>query len=84
MTFWPYGGGRPNVSTINPGAGQTVAGDAIFALSSTKKFDVYNYHGTTSPAVDVAGTYDSKSSGATVAAPATVTAVALAGVEASH
>jgi hypothetical protein len=57
LTLWPDGESRPNVSNLNPAAGQTVPNAAITMLSLAEKFDVYNNAGTTNLVIDVAGAY---------------------------
>ena len=58
MTLWPDGEARPNVSNLNPAAGQTVPNAAITTLSLAEKFDVFNSLGTTNLLIDVAGSYE--------------------------
>lgn len=57
LTFWPSGD-RPNASTLNPSAHQTVANAAITTLSNSNTFDAFNSLGTTGLIVDVGGFYE--------------------------
>ncbi|QUQ72169.1 hypothetical protein [Kutzneria sp. CA-103260] len=53
VTVAPHGASRPNASTLNLVAGQTVSNSATVAVSPDAKIDLYNAHGTTDVIVDV-------------------------------
>ncbi len=56
LTVFPCDGPRPNTSSVNYGAGQTVAGNVITKLSTTGTVCVYNFTGT-HVLVDVTATF---------------------------
>ncbi|GAA3435972.1 hypothetical protein GCM10018954_055810 [Kutzneria kofuensis] len=54
LTAWPTGFDRPDASTLNLGAGQTVPNMALVSLNQ-KSFSVYNLAGAVDVIVDIAG-----------------------------
>jgi hypothetical protein len=59
MTAYPSGQARPNASTLNFVAGQTVPNLAMVGLSGSGAIDVYNNEGSAHLIVDVAGYFTS-------------------------
>jgi hypothetical protein len=60
LSVWPNGIGtigQPNVSSLNPAAGQTVPNAVYTLIGPAKAFNVYNNAGTTNVVVDVVGTF---------------------------
>jgi hypothetical protein len=69
LTVWPDLTAKPNTSTINPAAHQTVSNGAYVLEGSNGKFDVANQYGTVGVVVDVTGTLDASSGTAATATP---------------
>lgn len=59
LTIWAAGDPRPNVSAMNPAAGQLVASMVMPGLSDTQQYSVFNGgNGTTNVLHDVVGTFE--------------------------
>jgi len=60
VIVWPdFGdGSRPNVSNLNPAAGETVPNAAITGIGFDYRFNVYNNAGSLHLIVDVSGTFE--------------------------
>ncbi|TPG16040.1 hypothetical protein EAH86_12435 [Pedococcus bigeumensis] len=70
LTAWSTGTSRPDVSTLNAGAGTIVANAVMAPLGSDARFNLYNNRGSTPTLVDVMGTmefYPPRSAGSTAA-----------------
>jgi uncharacterized protein (DUF1501 family) len=67
LTLWPAGETRPNASSINMIAGQTVANMVLARVGDAGKISIYNETGATDVIVDVLGCFDSTASGQYVA-----------------
>ncbi|GGF33978.1 hypothetical protein GCM10011519_04310 [Marmoricola endophyticus] len=57
LTAWAADETQPEVSNLNPAAGQTVANHAVIGLSDTGAFNLYNQNGRTDVLVDVTGRF---------------------------
>jgi alpha-tubulin suppressor-like RCC1 family protein len=69
VTVWPSGAPRPNASTLNAAADQTVANSIIVGVGSDGRVALYNDAGNTFLIVDVAGWFPA-GSGFTPTTPA--------------
>lgn len=69
VTVWPTGTSRPNASTLNATAGQTVANSIIVGVGADGQVSIYNDAGDTFLVVDVAGWF-ATGSGFTPTTPA--------------
>jgi subtilisin family serine protease len=58
LTAWPTGSPRPNASSVNFRAGQTLAGLAVAKVGSGGKVSLFNNSGQTHLVADVVGWYD--------------------------
>ncbi|BCB78138.1 hypothetical protein GCM10022251_32490 [Phytohabitans flavus] len=60
LTVWPdFGGGdRPDVSNLNPNAGEVVSNGAITELGDNKQFLVYNSAGSINVVADMGGRFE--------------------------
>ena len=70
LTLWKSGDAKPTVSNLNARPGANIANGALFEISGTRKFNIYNSTGTTNFLIDVTGRF--------VAGPTTTAAVAAA------
>ena len=61
LRVYPTGDALPPSSSVNFGAGQTVANSVLVALGDDGKFDVYNRLGTVDVVIDVFGYFDTES-----------------------
>ncbi len=67
LTLWPSGETRPNASSVNMAAGQTVPNMVLARLGSNGKISIFNNAGATHVIVDVLGCFDTDASGRYVA-----------------
>ncbi|MBI4883266.1 MAG: DUF1501 domain-containing protein [Actinobacteria bacterium] len=73
LTVWPSGSSRPNTSSVNMVAGQTVPNMVISMVGANGKVSVFNAFGYTDVIVDVLGCFATEETGRYVAlAPARV------------
>ncbi|GAA1140681.1 hypothetical protein GCM10009664_06660 [Kitasatospora gansuensis] len=63
LAAYPHGNTRPNVSSVNFTAGQTVANQAIVPIGGNGKIDLFNGAGDTHVIADVVGYYSWDSKG---------------------
>ncbi|MEO5899704.1 MAG: hypothetical protein ABIR68_06180, partial [Ilumatobacteraceae bacterium] len=59
LTVYPRGGSRPNASSVNFVAGQTVANMVIAKVGAGGQVSIFNYSGSTQVIVDVLGWFPS-------------------------
>ncbi len=67
LTLWPSGDARPNASSLNMIAGQTVPNMVLARVGNNGKVSIYNNAGSTHVLVDVLGCFDVDASGRYVA-----------------
>ncbi|PBC78756.1 parallel beta helix pectate lyase-like protein [Streptomyces sp. TLI_235] len=71
LAAYPHGGSRPNVSSLNFTAGQTVANQAIVPIGRDGQIDLYNFRGDTQVIADVVGYYGDDGTAVFVPVPPT-------------
>ncbi|CAN5491974.1 hypothetical protein BH10ACT2_BH10ACT2_13220 [soil metagenome] len=67
LTVWPTGDVRPNASSVNMLAGQTVPNMVLARVGSNGKVSIYNSAGATDVIVDVLGCFSAEATGRYVA-----------------
>lgn len=77
LSVYPAGESNPGTSTLNWGAGSTVANRVVVPLGTNGQITVYNYSGTTDVVVDVSGYFATANtpSGASLYYPITPTRI---------
>jgi len=67
LTLWPSGATRPNTSSVNMVAGQTVPNMVLCSVGANGKVSIFNSAGSTDVIVDVLGCFSTDASGRYVA-----------------
>jgi len=67
LTLWPTGEPRPNASSVNMVAGQTIPNLVLARVGSNGKVSIFNATGSTDVIVDVLGCFSTTASGRYVA-----------------
>lgn len=67
LTLWPTGEARPNASSVNMAAGQTVPNMVLARVGTNGKISIFNSAGSTHVIVDVLGCFSTDANGQFVA-----------------
>ncbi|MCE9622138.1 MAG: DUF1501 domain-containing protein [Actinomycetia bacterium] len=71
LTVWPSGEARPNASSVNMAAGQTVPNMVLARVGANGRVSIFNATGATDVIVDVLGYFSGAGSGRYIALPPT-------------